>query len=205
MNSVTKKSLLITLLSSTILLSGCGESNYAKSNIDLNRVLDITVNTLQTYGETISKKSDPNADQAFWGLAEKLAVNYNNAQPKIYDGNIGVLPQKDASILAYVDSNVNNMLDRDTEKLLYKIEIDGENARVIASSSSGEVKDQPFSAGSMMTGFLIGSLLSRQSSAGVSRAGLANKRPISAGAARAARATSSARSRAGSGSHSSGK
>jgi len=202
MNNTIKNSTLTMLLSGIILLSGCTENNYAKNDIDLNRVLDITVNTLQAYDETINKESNPDSDQAFWGLAEKLAANYNNAQPKLYEGNIGVLPQKDASILAYVDSNANNTLDRGTEDLLYKIEIDGDNARVIASSNTGEVQDRHFSGGGMMTGFLMGSLLSRQSSAGVNRSNLAGKRTVSAGAARSAY---SARSRAGSGSHASGK
>jgi len=205
MNNFMKQGILVTLVSSMASLSACSENNYAKNNVDLKQVLAITVTTLQTYDETISKESDPKSDQAFWGLAEKLAANYNSAQPKIYAGNIGVLPQKDASILAYVDSNANNILDRDTEALLYKIEIDGENARVIASSSSGEVQDQSFSGGGMMTGFLIGSLLSRQGRAGVSPSSLAGKRTVSAGAAKAARASSSAKSRAGSGSHASGK
>jgi len=202
MNNTIKNSTLTMLLSGIILLSGCTENNYAKNDIDLNRVLDITVNTLQAYDETINKESNPDSDQAFWGLAEKLAVNYNSAQPKLYDGNIGVLPQKDASILAYDDSNMNNTLDRGIEALLYKIEIDGENARVIASSNTGEVQDHHFSGGGMMTGFLMGSLLSRQSRAGVSRSSLAGKRTVSA---RAARSAYSARSRAGSGSHASGK
>ena len=97
MNNIIKHALSTVLVSSIILLSGCNGNNYAKTEIDLNRVLGITVDTLQAYDETISKESDPNSDQAFWGLAEKLAVNYNAAQPKIYEGNIGVIPQKDAS------------------------------------------------------------------------------------------------------------
>ncbi len=202
-----KHSIYIAIFSSIIFLSGCENNNYAKTNIDLDRVLVVTSDTLQSYDKIISKNANPDTDQVFWGLAEKLAVNYNNTQPKIYEGNIGVIPQKDASLLAYVDSNANNTLDRGTEELLYKIEIDGENARIIASSNSGEVQEQGFSAGGLMTGFLIGSLLSRQSSAGVNRSTLANKKTVSRQQASQARAkaSSSARSRAGSGSHASGK
>jgi len=199
-----KHFILTALASSLIILSGCEGNNYAKTNIDLKQVLDVTASTMTSYDATINKESNPETDQVFWGLAEKLAINYNNAQPALYESNIGVLPQGDASLLAYADTNANSTHDNG-EALLYKIEIAGENARIIASSSSGEVQDQGFSAGGMMTGFLLGSLMSRQSRAGVSRSSLANKKTVSAGAARAARSSSSAKSRAGSGSHASGK
>ncbi len=88
------------------------------------------------------------------------------------------------------------MLD-DKEDLLFKIEIDGENARIIASSSSGAINEHNFSGTGLLTGYLIGSMLSRQGRAGVNTQALASKKPVTAATA--------ARARAGSGSHSKGK
>ncbi len=177
-----------------------GEDNYVEDDIDLNRVLDVTVDTLYTYQKKLdSAQGEPDADQAFLGFAEDLATDYNKAQPVIYDGTIGVMPQNDASLLAYDDANLNNDYD-EGESLLFKIEIDGEKARIIASSRSGAVNDHSFSGTSLLAGYLIGSMLSRQSAAGVSSKSLANKKTVSS-----KQAAANARARAGSGSHSKGK
>jgi hypothetical protein len=176
-----------------------GSSNdYVEDDIDLNRVLDVTVDTLHSYQEKIElTEGEPNADQVFLDFSNDLAVNYNRAQPVIYDkGVIGVSPQTDASLLAYVDANGNDELE-ESEELLFLIEIDGENARIIASSRSGAINEHHFSGTSLLAGYLIGSMLSRQRAAGVSSKTLANKKPVTAKAA--------AKSRAGSGSHSRGK
>jgi hypothetical protein len=176
-------------------------SSYVEDEMDLKLVLDITVETLYAYQKELdATQGEPEADQAFLGFADSLAKNYNKAQPAIYTaGSIGVSPQTDASLLAFDDANANLNLDQG-EKLLFRIEIDGENARIIASSRSGAVSDLGFSGSSLLTGYLIGSLLSRQSAAGVSSKNLANKKTVTS-----KQATANARSRAGSGSHSRGK
>jgi len=177
------------------------DGGYVEDDIDLNQVLDVTVDTLYAYQKELDgQKGEPEADQAFIGFAEELAVNYNKSQPVIYNkGSIGVSPQNDASLLAYSDTNINRELDKG-EELLFRIEIDGEKARIIASSRSGAVNDHHFSGTSLLAGYLIGSMLSRQSAAGVSAKSLANKKTITA-----KQAASQARARAGSGSHSKGK
>ena len=117
------------------------DANYAKDEIDLNLVLDVTVETLHTVSENTPQDAD--ADQAFIGLADALAADYNKSQPAIYTSQIGVSPQVDSSLLAFADENSNNTLD-ENEIALFKIEIDGENARIIASSRSGAVNDHHF-------------------------------------------------------------
>jgi len=178
-----------------------GEGTYVKDEIDLNRVLDVTVDTLYAYQKELdAKQGEPDADQAFLGFADDLATDYNKAQPAIYtSGTVGVIPQTDASLLAFDDVNLNKDYD-EGEALLFKIEIDGEKARIIASSRSGEVSDHSFSGTSLLAGYLIGSMLSRQSAAGVSSKSLANKKTVSS-----KQAAANARARAGSGSHSKGK
>lgn len=193
--SVVKYGLIAAVIGGIYFYDNSG-SSYVEDDIDLNLVLDVTVDTLHSYQEEISTQAKPDDTQVFFGLAESLSKNYNMSQPVIYNGNIGVSPQSDASLLAFDDKNLNKDID-EGEDLLFLIEIDGEKARIIASSRSGAVNDHHFSGTSLLAGYLVGSLLSRQRSAGVSSKSLANKQPVTAKAA--------ARARAGSGSHSKGK
>jgi len=155
-------------------------NKYSTDDIDLNLVLDSTVET-------------------FLGFAQELAVGYNNSTTPIYKNPISVQANQNASLVAYDDANNNQVLDQN-EDALFLIEIDGEKNRVIASSRSGAVNEHGFTGTSLLTGYLIGSMLSRQRSAGVNPSSLANKKTVTAKQAR-----QSAKSRAGSGSHSRGK
>jgi len=170
--------------------------SYVEDDLDLNQVLDITVETIYAFEDKHPELvgSEENSENgAFVQFSEDLAVNYNAATPAIYEGQIGVIPQQDASLLAFVDSDTNGNFD-DGEDALYMIEVDGENSRVIATSRSGAVNDSRISGTGLLTGMLIGSMLSRQRASG---ANPASKKTQTAKQA--------ARSRAGSGSHSRGK
>lgn len=171
-------------------------NSYSSEEIDLNVVLDATVETLYAYEEKVSAQEEKNADEAFLGFAEALATSYNNSVTPIYKNTISVQPNQDSSLVAYDDANNNLVLD-ESEDALFLIEIDGEKNRIIASSSSGAVNDHRFSGTSLLTGYLIGSMLSRQLGAGVKPSSLANKKTVTSKQA--------AKSRAGSGSHSKGK
>jgi len=196
-SNLIKYSLLAVMVSSIV---AC--DRQSREEIDLNLVLDVTIDTLTNYQEKIdmgfksNPETKPDADNAFVGFAEALAVDYNRSQPPIYKSTIGVNPQNDASLLAFDDKNGDTKY-QDGEDILFKIEIDGEKARIIASSRSGAVNDHYFSGTSLLAGYLIGSMLSRQGRAGVNPKSLSSKKPISSKAA--------AKARAGSGSHSKGK
>ncbi|MBU2984305.1 hypothetical protein KO528_02985 [Saccharophagus degradans] len=173
-------------------------TSYTEESIDLNAVLDVTVDTIYAFEENAEGEPQLGPDETFIAFSEDLAENYNAAQPALHTKPIGVAPKTDASLLAYEDLNSNNEMDQN-EDALFLIEVDGENSRVIATSRSGAVNDHHFSGTSLLAGYLIGSMLSRQSAAGVNKSALANKQPVTA------KAAASARARAGSGSHSSGK
>ena len=202
MGNLVKYGLIIAVIGYFVYISQTDTgNNYAEDDIDLNLVLDITVDTLHAMQEKLDRQkatseSIPDDDQTFIELAETLSENYNKAQPKFIESQIGVSAQADASLLAYADTNLSTTLD-EGEDLLFKIEIDGQNARIIASSRSGAINEHGFSGSGLLAGYLIGSMLSRQGRAGVNTSALANKKPVTARAA--------ARSRAGSGSHSKGK
>ncbi len=176
-----------------------GGTKYVEDEIDLNQVLDVTVETIYAFQDkTANLTPDENApDQAFLDFSDDLQAALNIASPEIYTQPIAVQPNGDASLLAYVETNGNQEFDQDSEEALFMIEVDGENSRVIATSRSGAVNDTRISGTGLLTGYLIGSMLSRQRAAGVNTSQLANKKTVSPRQA--------ARSRAGSGSHSRGK
>lgn len=219
--SIIKYGLIAAVLGGVYFLGDSGSDSTA-NDIDLNAVLDVTVDTFHSYQEELNVQESsgeldkliqglvvepvegeqqPTADElksgyAFQGIAKALATNYNRADPALHTTKIGVSPQNDASLLAYEDLNDNQQRDQG-EDAIFMIEVDGEQQRVIATSRSGAINDHHFSGSGLLTGYLIGSMLSRQFGAGVSPKSMASKKPVTAKAA--------ARSRAGSGSHSKGK
>ena len=168
------------------------------TDIYLGRVLEITVDTIVKTDEEIKMMPEDarNGDKPFLLLSQKLASAYNSAIPSLAAEQIAVSPLVDASLLAYEDINQDDNFDED-EDALFQIEIDGQNSRVIATSAVGAVHDRAFSGSGMLTGFLLGNMLSRQSAQGAT-AGVSQKKKVSGTQARA-------RARAGSGSHSIGK
>jgi hypothetical protein len=182
------------------------EDGSNEPDIDLARVLDITVDTIVKVAKVVDEADtdESQGDSAFLLLSEELAAAYNAETPPLdpeqigaaTPASIGVLPLEDASLIAYTDSNNNNEYE-ESDKSLFLIEVDGENSRVIATSRIGAVHDRAFSGSGLLTGYLLGHMLSRQSAAGATR-NVAQKTRVSSTQARA-------RARAGSGSHSRGK
>jgi len=186
----------IALIAGYFLYNSFSSNDYVADDLDLNQVLDITVETIYAFegnNPSLDVSQEGNEDAAFVKFSEDLETNYNAATPAIYQERITVAPQQDASLIAFVDADANGSFDSGDEGL-YLIEIDGENSRVIATSGSGAVNDTRISGTGLLTGMLIGSMLSRQRASG---ANPASKKTQTAKQA--------ARSRAGSGSHSRGK
>jgi len=198
MKSIIKYGAIAAVLAAVFYFIDSSDKNYADDDIDLNIVLDATLDTLHIYQDTLNTQDQDqlDADRAFLGFSDALEMAYNNVQPPLYALPIAVSPQADSSLLAYEDKNANREQDQD-EASLFLIEIDGENSRIIASGGNGAVNEHHFSGSGLLAGYLIGSMLTRQRGAGVSSKQLASKKPVTAKAA--------AKSRAGSGSHSKGK
>lgn len=197
MNSLIKYGLIAAAVVGFYLYNSSqdGGAEYAGQNIDLNAVLDVTVETIYAYEDSLQGLEEKDPDKAFLGFTGQLGDNFNAATPPLHDKKIGTNPQNDASVLAFEDINDNNTMD-EGETALFLVEIDGENSRVIASGNSGAINEHRFSGTGLLAGYLIGSMLSRQRASGASSS-VASKKPISASQA--------ARTRAGSGSHSKGK
>ncbi len=198
MNSLMKYGLIALVIGGIYLYNNSDSLTYSEDDIDLNAVLDVTVDTIYAFQDELDQRDaeslDP--DQTFVEFSELLQEKYNEANPALHTQPIAVMPRTDSAILAYDDYNKNQELD-DSEPALFLVEIDGENSRVIASSRSGAVNDHHFSGTGILAGYLLGSMLSRQRMSGVDSKSLANKKTMTARQA--------AKSRAGSGSHSKGK
>jgi len=194
------KQLLAVSAFTVSLLVGCGGSATA---IDLNRVSEIATDSMQA----MSARTDINdGDKAIEALRKEFETKLNSSRPMVYpESYIAVTAEDDGSFKGYSDID-NNHTQSAEEEELFKMELDSENQRVLASNPSGdETASSPFSG--MMTGMLMGmmmgNLMGRQRSAGVNPASKqANvKRPSKS----AGKSSPSAKSRAGSGSHARGK
>jgi len=183
-----------------ILLAGC--SGGTQPSVDLDQVLKIGASSLHKLQDN-SKVNKENAMQEF---SNDFADDLNNTQPFVHPaGPLGVKPEADGSFVGFHDKNINQKMEAG-EKAVFKLELDSENNRLVASDQSA-VRDQPFSG--MGTGFLVGMLmgniLNRQSATGANPASRKATPRSTYQNARKAQTARSARSRAGSGSHSSGK
>jgi len=180
-----------------IFVIGCsGSSEPVVSKVDVGRVLDITVDEINSYekryGEIAKTIGDP--DGALIHFSGVLQEAYNAATPPLADKQVAVAAMVDASFIVAEDLNGDGEV-QDDEGELWMIEIDGQNARVIATTWQNEVRHAGVPGG-FLTGYLIGSLLDRQRVHGNPSA-VANKKPRAP--------LYSARARAGSGSHFRGK
>jgi len=167
------------------------ENSSSIARADLDQVLNVASSTLDTF----EGSADVNEDNAMDKFAGNYAQNLNTSQPAINSGAVGVVSNTDGSFDAFADAN-NNAVKDEGEDDLFKLEIDSENNRLIASDETG-VRDSHFSGTGLLAGMLIGRVLSRQRATGTN--------PASKKATPRAAKSSSAKSRAGSGSHSSGK
>ncbi|GAA0398963.1 hypothetical protein GCM10009133_04750 [Cocleimonas flava] len=177
-----------TLICSTVLLAGCDQTKSATA--DLDRVLGVASDSMTKFEGT----EDVNKDNVMEKFSSTYQSNLNSAQPPLLPGTIGVTPAKDGSLLSFEDKNNNNIQD-EGEPDLFKLEVDSENNRLVASSQE-EVRESGFSGTGLLMGMLIGNMLSRQRATGANPA---------AKRATPRKAAPSAKSRAGSGSHSRGK
>ncbi len=181
-----------TVICSTVLLAGCDQGKSASA--DLDRALGVASNSMTKFEES----TDVNENNVMEKFAKTYEKDLNAVQPPIHNGPIGVKPEKDGSLLSFNDKN-NNKIQDEGEEDLFKLEVDSENSRLVASSQD-EVRETGFSGTGFLMGMLIGNMLSRQRATGANPAA---KRATKRAASR--KAAPSARSRAGSGSHSRGK
>ena len=158
------------------LVGGC--STITVDVVDLNRVLDLFAETLtELDGE---KPANVNAEgggdageQAVVGIevvAEedkdktesfiKLFRTKLNAA-NLVSTTIGVKIEESGVITGFADADNNNVMSGG-EKSIFRIEIDEERERVVASDGDGHYRDHRYRRrGGIFTGYLLGRMLSR--------------------------------------------
>jgi len=192
---------MLTAALTLSLLAACSpnDSQNSSSLDSLNKALGVASITMTSFESNGDKVNKDNAMDVF---SKDYADNLNNTSSLAHLGPMGVKPEQDGSFVTFSDTNKNNIQD-EGEKDLFKLEADAENQRLIVSDGN-TVVEQPHSG--MMSGFLMGMLLSnmmgRQRSSG---ANPASKRATPPPRKSASKSAPSAKSRAGSGSHASGK
>ena len=193
---------------SVLLFTACGGGEPApKANLE--RILEISADELKAF-ET--KHKDTNKDKAMGDFALSLADTLNATEPKVYPKTLGVVAEKDGSFTGFHDENVNKLKDSG-EAVAFKVEIDGEKQKLIASDSERSA-ESPFGGMmmGMMMGMLMGNIMGRQRSTGTKpgantppRKSAKSTKSSSSSSSKKSSSAPSAKSRAGSGSFSSGK
>ncbi len=198
---------LVTAAAAALVLSACSSSTT--EIIDLNRVLDVMVDTFdqmegRAQGDALSETADEAAQQQWMQeFNTAYAGNLNAAQ--IYSKPLGTEVLADGSISGIVDDN-QNMIRDNGEAQLFTVEIDAERNRLIATDTqNGYHRDLGFSFTGLMAGMLIGHMLSRQRAAGVNTSKFRNMQMSPKNYHASASSATSARAKSGSGSFSSGK
>lgn len=162
---------------------------------DLGSVLDRTDYALTNYQVS---NADETVDEAEMELFTGFMTDVMNAEQAFYAKPIGMTLGSDAVFTGFEDTNANRVRD-DGEENIFTVEVDVENERLIATDVSGNSVHHRYSGSGLVTGLLIGRLLSRQSASGIRRGSFNNRRTTS-------RASySGARSRSRSGGSRSGK
>ena len=206
------KKITISLLSLTLsaaFLSACNgnDSQNTSSLAAMNSALGVASNTMSSMDKSVTADSKTvNKENVMDNFSKKYAENLNK-DPSLSSpyGPMGVKAEKDGSFSTFSDANKNNLKDAG-EKDLFKVEADAENNRLVASNGAGVVEQEHSFLGSgFFMGMLLGNMLGGQRSAGVRPSSRKATPTRAAGKSSFGKSWSSARSRAGSGSHASGK
>ncbi|MCK5813525.1 MAG: hypothetical protein KAH03_04670 [Cocleimonas sp.] len=206
------RQLLIASSLSVLLFAACSgddgtsEPKAPAPKANLEKILEITATELKKFEE---KHKDTTKEKAMGDFSLSLADTLNTAEPKVYPKTLGVVAESDGSFTGFEDKNVNKLKD-DGEKTAFKIEIDGDKQKLIASNSERSAESgigglMMGMAGGMMMGMLLGSIMNRQSATGTRPGANTPPRRGAGASSRAGSNAPSARSRSGSGSFSSGK
>ena len=207
------KQLLLASSLSVLLFTACsggGEESARAPKANLERILEITADELKKFEE---KHKDTSKEKAMGDFSLSLADTLNATEPKVYPKTLGVIAEKDGSFTGFDDKNVNKLKD-EGERTAFKIEIDGDKQKLIASDNERSAESgigglMMGMAGGMMMGMLLGSIMNRQSATGTRPGANTPPRRAAGSSSRSSSSSSSssssARSRSGSGSFSSGK
>lgn len=174
-------------------LNGCGSSEPSVSVVDLDKVLDIFEKVLKEKAPAAAKRpvvgNNQNGADAKPGAANDLKPlerNKENAQltaaflkrlttelnkAKLIEDPIGVMMLPSGAIEGFIDQNKDGRKVGASEKKLFRVEIDYERSRLVATDDTGQ-GDQTYRRdrryhyrpGGFFMGYMLGSMWGRQNS-----------------------------------------
>ncbi len=173
-------------------------------NIDLGKVLDRTQHALVSYNNFLTKNNITEVKKEHVGKLTGYVHEVINVAPALHTNPIGVKMLKDASFEGFDDRNNNNVKDSEDEKL-FRVEIDFEGKRLIASDSQGRGFTGSGLMAGLVGGMLMGRLMGNQRAAGVRSGSMSSRNVTSRASYGRSRTTSRARSSSRSGGRFGGK
>ena len=167
-----KRTICVTALAMLLpVISGCGSGDDVEV-VDLNRVLDVLAKVLEEPMGPVQPQTEPAAKEV-QPIAEadpakeadflkRFATALN--EEKLVKSPVGVTMLADGSIEGFTDPNSNMTKDAD-EQHLFKVQIDAENSRLIASDEAGGYhrdRQYTYRPGGFFMGYMLGSMMGRQ-------------------------------------------
>ena len=158
-----RKVLTIALASMIALtLTGCGGT----SSVDIKQVLIRTADTFDRFDRYMTRYSYKSMTPQLFAQLTIWLNQEMNRSPALHAKRIATRINKNASIDGHSDHNGNGKVDA-AEPRLFKIEIDTDKRRIIATAEGGSSYGYRPGYRSFMGGYLVGGLLGQQRRAGI--------------------------------------
>ena len=159
------------VLGAALIITGCFGGDPGP---DLGKVLDRTAGALNIFQGALKKANVTEPTDQHMTQLSGLMQRAMNFEPPVYKKPIGVKLLKDATFEGFLDKNKDNKQDAG-EKRLFKVEIDFEGKRLIATGEKGRSTGMGLATG-FFAGMLMGRLLGSQRAAGVRPGRFANRK-----------------------------
>ncbi len=206
-----KLATLTSLVLSCAVLTACGGPPPGTQPINLSSVMDRIVATVEKFDAYLRRYEYKSVDEAMFRQFAQTIQDDLNHKPRIHSSLIATQFRKNGALTGYGDLNGNGRPD-DQEPKLFTLEFDPDNNRIILTGAAyGETTGHAMSRKrGFFAGVFIGSLMSRQRTAGIRPGHFTSRNVPNAPVAKpkvakAAAGGSSARSRARSGGVRAGK
>ena len=133
---------------------------------DFYAIMDRTIDMMLEMGVELEQKGLHSANEIVMrDFASRLQKSINK-RPKLYGETMGLTLQKDGSLKGFSDPNRNNVMEIG-EPMLFTLEIDAENERLVCTDYTGTFYGYRISGSGFFAGALVGSMRKRQQLAGV--------------------------------------
>lgn len=163
-----RKHLFLTIgILTSAALGGCGGPAADTAPINVNTVVERAAKTLVEFDAYLRRYDYKNVDQAMYQQFNTTVQHDLNKAPRFHPTRIVTQIRKDTSIMGYGDLNGNGKVD-EKEPKLFKMEFDGDNSRIIVTSAAySNAVGHSMRGPGFFTGVMIGSMLNRQTTAGI--------------------------------------